>query len=239
MNGAGHGPVTPGTRRIGMRWRASSCQAAKAFAIISARRRSRVRARVASSWAPGPSASSTSKSVTKAKARKRSSTKRLDAEVVLEEAAGPRGVDARRPRAGPRGPRRRPLPGAVDVRGRHLDGELGGLAHRELGVQVARELGVGDRAGRRLEAEHAERPRERHVAQHDRARADLREHRVHEAARRRRRRSRRSASRREPRPTTRASERVPHGDVELGPRVARDGLKRVAHVEADRARPAS
>ena len=63
----------------------------------------------------------------------------------------------------------------------HLDGELTGLAQRELRLEVALELGVGDGAGRRLEAEHAERPRQGDVAQHDRPRADLAEHRVHQA----------------------------------------------------------
>ena len=148
---------------------------------LPARRRSRVRARVASSWEPGPSASSTSNSVTKAKARKRRSTKRSTRRSASRRRRAHAGsmptASSRAARAAPPGQ----FPGPIDVGGGHLDVELAGLAHRELGVEVALELGVGDGAVRRLEAEHAERPRQGDVAQHDRTRADLGEHRVHEA----------------------------------------------------------
>ena len=102
-------------------------------------------------------------------------------EVGLEKPAGPRGLDARGGQATREGGAARQVPRPVDVGGGHLDGELGGLADGELGVKVAREIGVGDGTRRRLEAEHTERSCERDVAQHDRARVDLRQDGVHQA----------------------------------------------------------
>ena len=103
------------------------------------------------------------------------------AEVRLDEPPAPRGIDASRlkPRGQPGAASRLPAP--IDVGRGHLDRQLRGLAHGQLRVEVAREIGVGDGAVGRLETEHAEGPREGDVAQRHKARADLGQHRVHDA----------------------------------------------------------
>ena len=112
-------------------------------------------------------------------------------DVFPDQAAGPVAIDRvlvepaleRRLAAGPDadGDPRRLDRGRLD-----LDADPPGLVEHQEDIDISIDVGSLDRRGRRCEAEHAERPRQRDIARRDGSRADLSEQRVDQLGRRER-----------------------------------------------------
>src|SRR6267142_1002992 len=110
-------------------------------------------------------------------------------EVFRDEASGPVAIDRAVPepaleRRFAAGPDADGDPRGID-RGRlALDADPAGFLEHQERVDVPIDVGSLDRRGRRREAQHAERPRHRHIARRDRSRAGSSQQRVDRLARR-------------------------------------------------------